>query len=481
MPYVIKNGLKIPKTTTINEIMKSLEEIKFLNMQFLDLRGKLQHFSVPSYEIDEGSLTEGFPKVDGSSITGFTSIEDSDLVFVPDVTTFSKIPWNPKEGRFIGGILYEMGTKRLNTDPRAVAEKIQSFLKEKGLTAFFGPEVEFFVFDDVKFNAQSGHEQYYRVMSNEAPFSDNPLKMREKEGYYPETPIDSLAEYRSTVSEYLLSFGYVPLIHHHEVAAIGQTEINFEKETLLGAADGIVTLKYVASNTARLMGKYATFMPKPVFGENGSGMHVHVSIWEGEEYDAKKNLFYDEDDSYAELSQMGRYFVGGLLEHSSSLAAIVAPTTNSYKRLVPGYEAPIFIAWGKGNRSANVRIPVYRKAAPEEKRVEFRTPDPSCNPYLALSAILLAGMDGINRKIEPGSPVDRNLYGLSESELGNYKVRRLPGSLKEALDELSSDNQYLKPFFSNELLEKYTEIKYKEYYSVEARPHPYELKLYFDF
>ncbi len=481
MPYTIKDGSKIPKITTIEEIMKSLEDLKFINMQFVDLRGKLQHFSVPSYEINESSLKEGFPKVDGSSIVGFTSIEDSDLVFVPDVSTFSKIPWNQKEGRFLGGIMSEMSTVRLSSDSRAVAENVQKFLKDKGQTAFFGPEVEFFVFDDVKFSAQNGYEQYYRVASNEAPFSENPLKMREKEGYYPETPVDSLAEYRSTVSDYLFQFGYLPLIHHHEVAATGQVEINFEKETLLGAADGIVTIKYVASNTARFMGKYATFMPKPVFGENGSGMHVHISIWDGEGYKAKRNLFYDENDSYAELSQMGRYFVGGLLEHSRSLAAIVAPTTNSYKRLVPGYEAPTFIAWSKGNRSANVRIPVYRKAAPEEKRVEFRTPDPSCNPYLALSAILLAGMDGINRKIDPGSPVDKNLYELSESELRNYKVRRLPGSLKEALDELLSDNQYLKPFFSEDLLEKYVEIKRTEYHSVEARPHPYEYKLYFDF
>jgi len=481
MPYVIENGKKVPRNITLDEILKSLKEIKFVSMQFVDLRGKLQHFSIPSYEINENSFKEGFPKVDGSSIIGFTSIDDSDLVFIPDITTFSKIPWNQKEARFIGGIMSEMGTVRLDSDSRAVAENVQKFLTEKGLTAFFGPEVEFFVFDDVKFDAEYGYKQYYRVISNEAPFSKNPLKMREKQGYYPETPIDSLAEYRNVVSEYLYSFGYIPLVHHHEVAAVGQVEINFEKDTLVGAADGILTVKYVATNAASMMGKYATFMPKPVFGENGSGMHVHVSIWEGKEYDAKRNLFYDENDKYAELSQTGRYFVGGLLTHSRSLAAIVAPTTNSYKRLVPGYEAPTFIAWSRGNRSANVRIPAYKKASPSEKRVEFRTPDPSCNPYLALSAILLAGLDGINKKIDPGDPVDKNLYELSESELRNYNIKKLPGSLKEALEELLSDNQYLKPFFSDTLLEKYIKIKYDEYYSVVARPHPYEFKLYFDF
>ncbi|MGC8569471.1 MAG: type I glutamate--ammonia ligase [Nitrososphaeria archaeon] len=481
MPYVVENGAKRPRTISVQDVLSSLRTVKFVNMQFVDVRGKLQHFTVPSYEISESSLREGFPKIDGSSIVGFTSIDDSDLVFLPDPSTYAVIPWKPEEARMIGGVLYRMGSRRLETDTRHVAEMVQEHLSEQGLTAFFGPEVEFFVFDDVKFSASSGSMQYYEVISAESPSSESPLKMREKEGYYPEAPVDTLSDFRSRVSEHLLSFGYVPIIHHHEVAPLGQVEINFEKDTLIGAADGIVTLKYVATNVARSMGKYATFMPKPVFGENGSGMHVHVSLWEGSGYIAKRNLFYDPADEYAELSQTGRYFVGGLLEHSRSLAAIVAPSTNSYKRLVPGYEAPTFIAWSRGNRSANVRIPIYRRGRPEEKRVEFRTPDPSCNPYLALSAVLLAGLDGIRRKVEPGMPVDRNLYELDERELVELGVRRLPGSLMEALEELKSDSQYLKPFFSDALLERYIEIKTKEFREVEARPHPYEFKLYFDF
>ena len=480
MPYEVKNGVLKPRVLKPEEVLEDIKRVDFVRMQFVDLRGKLQHFTVPSYAVDEGSLKEGFPKVDGSSIVGFTEIQDSDLVFVPDVSTYSRIPWTNNEARLLGGIMANMSKERLETDSRLVAESVQKDLSEKGLTAFFGPEVEFFVFDKVSFYTQP-NKAFFEIISSEAPFSENPLKMREKEGYYPETPVDALQNYRNSVSKYLLSFGYVPIIHHHEVASAGQVEINFEKEVLLAAADGIITLKFVASNVASMMNMYATFMPKPLFGDNGSGMHVHVSLWDGEMYEAKRNRFYDENDKYAELSQEGRYFVGGLLNHSRSLAAIVAPTTNSYKRLVPGYEAPTFIAWSKGNRSANVRIPVYRRGKAEEKRVEFRTPDPSSNPYLALSAILLAGLDGIKKKMDPGDPVDENLYLLPEERLRSLGVRRLPGSLKEALEELQSDNEYLKPYFSKTLIEKYVEIKMKEFYLVEAWPSPLEFKLYFDF
>ncbi len=479
MPYEVGDGIK-PREVTQEQVLSLSKKVKFVDMQFVNLAGRLQHFTTPSYMITESSLSKGFAKVDGSSIRGFTEINESDLVFVPDPGTFSFIPWNQNYARLLGRIMYRESSERLPTDTRGVAEGVEAMLKERGMTAFFGPEVEFFVFDKVEWDASNGNSQRYSVYSAESPISDEALRMREKEGYYPASPIDRLAQFRDLVTEWLLSFGIVPEVHHHEVSPYGQVEINFLRDTLVGSADSVVTLKYVARNAAFSLGKHVTFMPKPIFGDNGSGMHVHVSLWEGSGYDAKRNIFYDKDDEYAELSQEGRYFIGGLLEHSRSLAAIVAPTTNSYKRLVPGYEAPIYIAWSRGNRSANVRVPVYRKGSEAEKRVEFRTPDPSTNPYLALSAILLAGLDGIAKKIDPGDPVDADIYKLSQEEVRRLGIRKLPTGLLEAVQELLSDNDYLKPFFNNELIEKFTDAQLKEFYEVNARPHPYEFKLYFD-
>ncbi len=481
MPYDLIDGKVVPRAISPEEAIKRIkEECRYLDMQFVDIRGRMQHFTVSSHTFDESSFKNGFPKVDGSSIKGFSDIQESDLIFVPDSTTYARIPWRPGISRMMGKIYRKTAKERLPSDTRGIAERVQDHLTGMGMTAVFGPELEFFVFDEAKWDVEGGNHQMYMVASNEAPYGNNPYRLREKEGYYPVPPMDSLMDYRTQVSDALFGFGILPEVHHHEVAASGQIEINFYMDTLVGASDSIVTVKSVAREIAKSIGKYATFMPKPIFGDNGSGMHVHVSIWDGTGYNLRKNRFYDSSDNYAELSQEGRYFVGGLIEHSRSLASLVAPTTNSYRRLVPGFEAPTFIAWSRGNRSANVRIPIYRSGNEKEKRVEFRTPDPSCNPYTALSAILLAGLDGIKRKVEPGSPVDRNLYELSEEELKELGVKRLPGSLYQAVEELKSDQEYLKPFFSSETLNIIEEIELNEFNAVNARPSPYEFMLYFD-
>lgn len=482
MPYNLINGKTVPRQFLPADVLKMVKEdsSRYIDLQFVDLRGRMQHFTVSSHVLDEDSFKRGFPKVDGSSIKGFSGIEESDLVLVPDPNTYARIPWRPGISRMIGKIYRRSAQERLPSDTRGIAESLQEHLTELGMTAVFGPELEFFVFDEASWEVNGGNQQMYRVASNEAPYGENPYRIREKEGYYPVPPMDSLMDYRTQVADALFEFGILPEVHHHEVAASGQVEINFYMDTLVGASDSIVTIKSVAREIAKSVGKYATFMPKPIFGDNGSGMHVHVSLWDGKGYELRKNRFYDPSDNYAEISQEARYFTGGLIEHSRSLAALVAPTTNSYRRLVPGYEAPTFIAWSKGNRSANVRIPVYRSGNEKEKRIEFRTPDPSCNPYMALSAIVLAGLDGIKEKIDPGNPVDRNLYELSERELEELGVKKLPGSLKEAVDELKSDSEYLKPFFSQETLSTFEEILISEFNEVNARPHPYEFKLYFD-
>ncbi|MGC8661005.1 MAG: type I glutamate--ammonia ligase [Nitrososphaeria archaeon] len=481
MPYDLIDRKAVPRQAKPGDVLKKIiEESRYVDMQFVDVRGRMQHFTVSSHTFDEDSFKTGFPKVDGSSIKGFSGIQDSDLVFVPDPVTYAKIPWRPGISRMIGKIYRKSASERLPSDTRGIAESLQDHLASMGMTAVFGPELEFFVFDEARWDVDGGNHQMYMVASNEAPYGDNPYRLREKEGYYPVPPMDSLMDYRVQVSDALFGFGILPEVHHHEVAASGQIEINFYMDTLVGASDSIVTVKSVAREMAKSVGKYATFMPKPIFGDNGSGMHVHVSIWDGNGYDLKKNRFYDSADDYAEISQEGRYFAGGLLEHSRSLASLVAPTTNSYRRLVPGYEAPTFVAWSRGNRSANVRIPVYRSGKEKEKRIEFRTPDPSCNPYVALPAIVLAGLDGIRRKIDPGSPVDRDLYELSDEELKELGVKRLPESLKEAVEELKSDNEYLKPFFSMEVLNTIEEIELHEFNMVNARPNPYEFMLYFD-
>ncbi len=482
MPYKWSEGKLIERKYSPSDVLRILEsaEIDFVNLQFSDLLGRLKQVTIPSYKFNEESFKEGFNKLDGSGIRGFSTIEDSDMVLLPDPNTFAILPWTReknKTARLIADVYTGMGRGRLKRDPRYIAQSAERYLNDKyGMKSLWGPELEFFVFDGVKWDTMNPYfRQSYEISSNEAPWSNSSYRAGFKDAYYAVPPIDSLESYRNTVSNYLSSFGIIVEAHHHEVAAAGQIEINIYQDTLTNTADSILTLKLVAKTVAAEMGKVATFMPKPIYGDNASGMHTHISLWRGEE-----NAFYDPLDEYAELSQLGRYFVGGLLEHSRSLAAIVAPTTNSYKRLVPGFEAPVYITWSRANRSVIVRIPAYYKRKPGHKRIEYRTPDPSCNPYLAFSAILLAGLDGIDKKIDPGDPIDEDVYKIPPNRRRELGIKELPRSLKEAVEELKSDHEYLKPIYSSDIIDFIVDKGEREYLKLQQIPHPFEFEMYFN-
>lgn len=480
----------------IREARETLElieraRVRWIDLQFVDVPGYLQHITIPAKNFDLESITEGFGKLDGSSIKGFKDIYESDMVLVPDLETVAILPWTSPEcrtARMFTKLYESYGGERFTKDSRYVAEKAEEAVKRAGYTtSYWGPEVEYFVFDKVELipSALAARDAWaesgYKIESKEAIWSrgGTNFPIRFKEGYYPAPPKDTLQDYRSEVSGVLEEyFGIKIDAHHHEVATAGQCEIDMHYVSLTKAADGVVSYKFVAKMVAHLRGLIATFMPKPIFGDNASGMHVHQSLWKG-----NKNAFYDRDDEYAELSQVGRYYIGGLLEHSRSLAAIVAPTTNSYKRLVPGYEAPVYAAWSRANRSANVRVPVYfrgTKVAHDTKRTEFRPPDPACNPYLAFAAQVAAGLDGIKRKTDPGDPVDENIYLLTPERRRQLGIKELPGSLAEALDELESDHDYLDGIITTDLLETFIELKREEHKQQSLRPTPYEFYLYLD-
>jgi len=469
----------------MSEVLERLDKegVRFVDLQLTDVPGKLHHVTVTREFLDEEALERGVPKLDGSSIRGFVEIYESDLVLKPDPSTYALIPWSGEKdrtARFICDVYATYGRGRLEKDPRYIAQRAEEYLKSRGFEkSYWGPEAEFFVFDKVTWDVLSPNKMSYEVKSREAVWgceSSSGYPIRFKEGYFPTPPQDTLMEFRNEVVTILRDcFGIPCNAHHHEVATAGQCEIDMAHDTLVRTADNLMTYKYVVKNVAVQHGLVATFMPKPIFMDNASGMHVHISLWKN-----GGNTFYDPSDEYAELSQVGRYFTGGILEHSRSLAAIVAPTTNSYRRFVQGFEAPIFIAWSRSNRSANVRIPTYHKEMKNSKRIEFRTPDPSCNPYLAFAAILMAGLNGISKKIDPGDPVDENIYHLSLEKRRALGIKELPRNLGEAIDCLESDNQYLKPIFNRSLLETIIEIERKMYSEVAARPHPYEFHLYFD-
>jgi glutamine synthetase len=371
------------------------------------------------------------------------------------------------------------GAGRFSRDPRGVAQKAEQRIRAEGYSdSMWGPEVEFFVFDSATWEANDPFGSSYHISSREAATESrgNNFPIRFKDGYYPAPPVDTLGEYRSVCVNYLRDgFGVLSNAHHHEVATAGQCEIDVYRDELVTSADGVMTYKYVTKNVASKMGMIASTMPKPIFGDNAVGMHIHSSLWR-----KGKNAFYDESDSYAEISQEARYYVGGIMAHSRALTAIVDPTTNSYHRLVPGYEAPVYIAWSKSNRSANVRIPAYEKGSEGTKRVEFRTPDPSCNPYLAFAAITAAGLDGIRQKTDPGDPVDEDIYKLTPEKRRELGVGELPGSLKEAVESLKSDWSFLDGVFPKDLVEVMMDLEMDAYRAVAARPHPYEFYLYFD-
>ncbi|MFH1327283.1 MAG: type I glutamate--ammonia ligase [Candidatus Bathyarchaeota archaeon] len=491
MPFLrTPDGKITPITRSATDIINLIkkEKIEFIDLQFTDLPGRLQHVTLPACQLDEDAFTEGVPKLDGSSIRGFVEIQESDMMLKPDPSTFGIIPWSPehlKTARLLCDVYWGFGQGRLSRDPRAIAQKAEEAVKAQGFDfSYLGPEVEFFVFDKVNLDVMMpSRGQGYRIESKEAAWTSfgedgTSIPIRFGEGYFPVPPQDTLMDYRSECTRTLeKSFHVICDAHHHEVATAGQCEIDLYRDTLTCSGDSVMTYKYVIRNIASKMGMVATTMPKPIYSDNGSGMHVHASLWKD-----GKNMFYDPNDKHAELSQLGRYFGGGLMEHSRSLAAIVAPTTNSYRRLVPGFEAPVYVAWSRRNRSANVRVPVYQKGpkAAGQKRIEFRSPDPSSNPYLCLASILAAGIDGIKRKIDIGDPVDEDIYKLSPERRHQLGIKELPGNLKEALECLESDHEYLKPIFSQDVIEKIIENGMRESMEIALRPHPHEFYLYFD-
>jgi glutamine synthetase len=456
------------------------KDAKWVDLQFTDLLGTIHHVTIPSSDFTEESFKEGFGKLDGSSIRGFTSIYESDMILMPIRESLRMIPWTPNVARVICQVHWGSGKGRFEKDPRGIAENAERLQKELGYKSFFGPELEFFLFDRVQMDVSTPHSGTgYKVHAKEAPWSeDGTFIVRFKEGYYPAPPVDKTMDLRLEIVNSLVNdFGFEIEAHHHEVATAGQAEVDFRFSTLADSADKVQTLKYVAKNIAAKSGVTATFMPKPIYGDNGSGMHVHLSLWSA---DGKKNMMYDQGDSYAELSQTGRYAAGGLLKHARALSAIVSPTVNSYRRLIPGFEAPVYLAWSKSNRSAVIRVPAYHKGVEHAKRIEYRAPDASSNPYLTFSAMLCAALDGIKNKIEPGNAVEENIYHISPQKRKELGIKEIPRSLDEALDELEIDSGFLKPVFNSQILEQYLEMKREESRKMAMYPHPMEMYYYLD-
>lgn len=453
---------------------------KMVDIKFVDTFGTWQHFTCPIRELTEEVFSEGLG-FDGSSIRGWKSIEASDMLAMPDPKTAFMDPFCAEPTLSLTCTIAETGTHEAYTrDPRAIAQKGENYLASTGLaeTAVFGPEAEFFVFDSVQFDSKS-NGTYYNVESEEGVWNTGRdempnlgYKIRHKEGYFPVSPADTQQDLRTEMCLVMEQLGLTIERQHHEVATAGQAEIDYRFDTLVKASDAMMVFKYVVKNVARRHGKTACFMPKPLFGDNGSGMHIHMSLW-------KKNKPLFAGGEYAGLSKMALYYAGGLLKHARALCAICNPTTNSYKRLVPGYEAPVNLAYSSRNRSAAIRIPGYSDN-PKAKRLEYRPPDPSANPYLAFTALMMAGLDGILNKIEPGEPLDKNIYELPPEEL--KKVPNVAGSLGEALDCLEKDHEFLLKgdVFTRDFLDMWITTKRKEHDALRLRPHPYEFFLYYD-
>jgi len=456
-------------------------EAKILDLKFIDLLGSWQHFSVPISELEVSLFEEGLG-FDGSSIRGWQAINNSDMLVIPDSTTAIMDPFmNVSTLNLLCNIVDPITKEKYSKDPRNIAQKAEAYLKSTGIgdTAYFGPEAEFFVFDDVRYQNDS-NQCFYAVDSVEGIWNSGSdeepnlgYKPRHKEGYFPVSPSDSLQDIRSEMLLLMEEVGISMECHHHEVATGGQCEIDMRFASLVNCADNLMWYKYIVKNVAKRYGKTATFMPKPLFGDNGTGMHVHQSIWKNNE-----PLFAG--NGYAGFSEMGLNYIGGILKHAPAICAFAAPTTNSYKRLVPGFEAPVNLAYSSRNRSAAVRIPMY-SPSPKAKRLEARFPDPSSNGYLAFSVMLMAGLDGIENKIDPGEPLDKDIYALSSDELAN--IPTLPGSLDEALDALEADQDFLRKgdVFTQDIIDTWIEYKREnEVDQLRLRTHPYELYMYYD-
>lgn len=454
---------------------------QMLDMKFMDLLGTWQHVTVPVSELVEHLFEEG-RGFDGSSIRGWQTINASDMLIVPDPVTAVMDPFmNIPTISMICNVVDPITKEKYSRDPRNIAQKAEAYLKSTGIgdTSYFGPEAEFFVFDEVRYSMQQNNSMYL-VDSVEGSWNtgrqENPnlgYKPRYKEGYFPVSPTDSLQDIRSEMTLIMEKVGIPMECHHHEVATAGQCEIDMRFASLTKCADSLMWFKYIVKNVAKKYNKTATFMPKPLFGDNGSGMHVHQSIWKG-----GKPLFAG--NGYAGMSELAMHYIGGVLKHAKALAAIVAPTTNSYKRLVPGFEAPVNLAYSSRNRSAAIRIPMY-SPSPKAKRIECRFPDPACNGYLAFAAMLMAGLDGIENKINPGKPLDKDIYALGPEELA--QVPALPGSLDESLVELEKDHDFLLKgdVFTQDVIDRWISYKREvEITPLRMRPHPMEFHLYYD-
>lgn len=470
---------------TPSDVLKAIKDqgVEMVDLRITDVPGIWQHVSYPAPAFGESSITEGMG-FDGSSIRGFAKINESDMLLSPDVSTAFLDPFAKHKTLVMICDVKDPITKEFYPrDPRGFAKKAEAYLNSTGLgdTAYFGPEAEFFVFDDVRYGSGQ-HYSSYEVNSTEGhwntrreePGGNLGYKVRPKEGYFPCPPTDTLNDIRAEMALVMRSIGVDVECHHHEVATAGQCEIDIRFAPLVAMADDQMKYKYVVKNVAKQHGMSATFMPKPLYGDNGSGMHCHQSIWKD------GNPLFADAAGYAGLSDMCRYYIGGLLKHAPAILAFAAPTTNSYRRLVPGYEAPVNLAWSMRNRSACCRIPMYSDS-PKAKRVEFRCPDPSCNPYLAFAAMLLAGLDGIRNRIDPGAPVDKNIYDLPPEEAA--EILKVPGSLSEAMQALKADTDFLLAgdVFTPDFIESYIDYKIEaEIDPIRLRPHPHEFFLYYD-
>ncbi|HKJ85013.1 MAG TPA: type I glutamate--ammonia ligase [Spirochaetia bacterium] len=471
---------KLSTPTDVLTLMKE-ENVQIVDLRFMDFPGIWQHFSVPATVIDEDTFEEGLG-FDGSSIRGWQAINESDMLVKPVIETAFIDPFMAAKTLVITcNICDPITGEDYTRDPRNIARKAEAYLQSAGIgdIVYFGPEAEFFIFDDVRFD-QNEHSGYYYVDSVEGRWNtgreENPnlgYKPRYKEGYFPVPPADSLQDIRSEMTLLLEHIGIAVEAQHHEVATGGQCEIDMRFQPLVEMADNLLKYKYIVKNVARRHNKTVTFMPKPLYNDNGSGMHVHMSIWKD-----GKNLFFG--DGYSGLSEMAMHAIGGILKHAPAILAFTNPTTNSYKRLVPGFEAPVNLAYSSRNRSASVRIPMYSKSE-KAKRFEFRCPDASGNPYLGFSAMLMAAIDGIQNKIDPGEPLDKDIYDLPPEELA--KVPTTPGTLREALEALQADHDFLLKgdVFTPDVIETWIDYKMNnEVKALDLRPHPWEFALYYD-
>jgi glutamine synthetase len=470
---------------TPKDVKKLVDDagVKIIDLRFVDLPGVWQHFSLPAKELSDDLFNEGIG-FDGSSIRGFQQIQESDMLLKADPETAYVDPvLEVPTLSMICNVFDPVTLEAYTRDPRYITQKAEAYLKSTGIAdiSYWGPEAEFYIFDDVRYD-QTAQAGYYFIDSCEGVWNSgrqeggNNLgyKLRHKEGYFPCPPADQFQDLRSEIILKLEEVGVPVEVHHHEVGTAGQAEIDMRFGPMTKMADSLMYYKYIIRNVCRKHGKSATFMPKPIFGDNGSGMHTHQSLWKG-----ATNLMWDEK-GYGQLSETARFYIGGLLKHAPALLAICAPTTNSYRRLVPGYEAPVNLVYSQRNRSAAVRIPIYSRS-PKSKRVEFRCPDPSTNPYLCFAAQLMAGLDGVMNKIDPGDPIDKDLYDLEPHEA--ERVKSTPGSLGEVLNALEADHAWLLKgdVFTPDVIE--TWITYKrerELAPINLRPVPYEFFLYYD-